>query len=78
MVIIGLFKRLAKALESLTKSNFIITQKTAAVNALVLPEGLWSGNMFVKPQQNYVLNGLTQMDVLSLFKRCVGYVLGDH
>ena len=59
-------------------SHVIVTQKTLAVNALVLPEGLWSGNMFVKPQQNYVLNGLTQMDELGLFNGRVGYVLGHH
>ena len=49
-----------------------------ALNALVLPQGLWSGNMFAKPQPKFVLNGLTEMDVLGLFNGCVGYVHGDH
>ena len=59
-------------------SHFSTTQKMLALNALVLPQGLWSGNMFAKPQPKFVLNGLTEMDVLGLFNGCVGYVLSDH
>ena len=40
LVIIGLFKKLAKALESLTMSHFLTTQKTLAVKALALPGGV--------------------------------------
>ena len=40
LAIIGLLKKLAKALESLTMSHFITTQKTLAVNALALPGGV--------------------------------------